>query len=61
MKTMKAVIVKNTDHISTSDFAFVMGNIMKLVSIVRLQEHTKDVLEFHEIVISLFMEGKSVK
>ena len=47
LDTLKAVIVKNTDHISTSDFAFAMGNIMKIVGIIKYQEYTKEVLEFH--------------
>ena len=59
--TVKALIVKKTDHISTSDFAFAMGNVMKIVDIIKLQEHTVPVLEFNEIVLSLFMEGKSTK
>jgi hypothetical protein len=58
-KTLKAFIVKKTDHISTSDFSFVLGNILKVMETIKLQEHTVSVLEFHEIVLSLFMEGKS--
>jgi hypothetical protein len=52
-------MVKKTDHISTSDFAFTFGNMMKMLNTINLQEHTVPILEFHEIVISLFMEGKT--
>ena len=47
ISTMKAVMVKKTDHVSTSDFSFVLGNIMKIMQTVKLQEHTLSILEFH--------------
>ena len=59
--TLKAFVVKKTDHISTSDFAFTFGNIMKLLKTINLQEYTIPILEFHQIVISLFMQNKSTK
>lgn len=38
--TVKAFMVKKTDHLSTSDFAFTFGNMLKLNKMVSLQEHT---------------------
>lgn len=57
--TLKAFVIKKTDHISTSDFAFTFGNILKLTKTVSLQEYTIPIIELHEIVISLFMEGRA--
>jgi hypothetical protein len=59
--SVKAFMMAKTDHISVSDFAFVLGTIMKIDNSIKLQEHTVPVLELHEVVISLFMEGKSSK
>ena len=35
--TLKGFVVKKTDHISTSDFAYVLGTIMKLTGTVNFQ------------------------
>lgn len=57
-ESLKAVMIKRTDHITISDFAFTFGNLMKLTKTIALQEHTVPVIELHEVVISLFMQGK---
>jgi hypothetical protein len=35
--TMKAFVVTKTDHLSTSDFVFTLGNILSLINTVKLQ------------------------
>lgn len=57
--TLKAFMMKKTDHLSTSDFAFTFGNLLRLTKTLNLQEYTIPIIELHEIAISLFMEGKS--
>jgi platelet-activating factor acetylhydrolase len=53
------LMVRSTDHLSISDFAFAMGTLLQLLKAVRLQQLSEPILELHEVVISLFMEGRS--
>jgi hypothetical protein len=54
---MKAFMIEKTDHLCVSDFVFTFGNLFKLLKTVRMQEYGKPIMELHEIIISLFIEG----
>lgn len=56
---MKAFVINKTDHLSISDFVFTFGNMFKMTKTVRLQQYAKPIIELHEIIISMFMEGES--
>lgn len=60
-QTMKAFMIEKTDHLCVSDFVFTFGSMFKLLKTVRMQEYGKAILELHEIIISLFIEGESTE
>lgn len=52
-------MITKTDHLAISDFVFTFGRLFKVMKVVNLQELCKPIIELHQVVISLFMEGKS--
>lgn len=59
--TMKTFMIEKTDHLCVSDFVFTFGSLFKLAKIVKMQECGKAIIELHEIIISLFIEGESTE
>lgn len=58
-RSMQAFMISQTDHLCVSDFVFTFGNMFKLTKTVKRQEEGKRILELHEIIISLFIEGEN--
>ena len=58
-QSLKAVILKGTDHLAPADAVFVFGNMLQITKTIKLQHLSDVILQLHQVAISLFFEGRS--
>ena len=56
---MITLMVKKTDHIGQSDFAYCFGGLLKLTKIIKLLELSDKLMHLNQLLFKQFLQGET--